>query len=64
MREERTPVSVRFPPPYPGEWSAVEILRPGGEVIRDFRPLVRLNVSVTAGEGDRQETGSYGAGGP
>ena len=46
-----------------GEWSAVEILRPGGEVIRDFRPLVRLNVSVTAGEGDRQETGSFGAGG-
>lgn len=46
-----------------GEWSAVEILRPGGEIIRDFRPLVRLNVSVTAGDGDRQESGSYGAGG-
>jgi len=46
-----------------GEWSAVEIMRPGGEAARDFRPLVRLNVSVTAGEGDAQETGSYGAGG-
>ncbi|MAW79756.1 MAG: metalloprotease TldD [Parvularcula sp.] len=46
-----------------GSWEAVEILRPGGEIIRDFRPLVRLNVSVTAGEGDRQESGSYGAGG-
>ena len=46
-----------------GEWSAVEILRPGGQVVRDFRPLVRLNVAVTAGEGDRQETGSYGVGG-
>ena len=46
-----------------GEWSAVEILRPGGEIIRDFRPLVRLNVSVTAGDGDRQESGTYGAGG-
>ena len=46
-----------------GSWEAVEILRPGGEVIRDFRPLVRLNVSVTAGDGDRQESGSYGAGG-
>ncbi|GJL94030.1 MAG: peptidase C69 [Hyphococcus sp.] len=46
-----------------GEWSAIEVIRPGGEVIRDFRPLVRLNVSVTAGEGDRQESGSYGAGG-
>ncbi|NWG70370.1 MAG: metalloprotease TldD [Parvularculaceae bacterium] len=46
-----------------GEWSAVEIMRPGGDVVRDFRPLVRFNVSVTAGEGDRQESGSYGAGG-
>ncbi|MEE2691001.1 MAG: metalloprotease TldD [Pseudomonadota bacterium] len=45
------------------EWAAVEIMRPGGEVVRDIRPLVRLNVSVTAGEGDRQESGSYGAGG-
>ena len=46
-----------------GEWSAVEILRPGGEIVRDFRPLVRLSVSVTAGEGGRQETGNYGVGG-
>lgn len=46
-----------------GEWSAVEIMRAGGETVRDFRPLVRLNVSVTAGEGDRQESGSHGAGG-
>ncbi|MBI1238900.1 MAG: metalloprotease TldD [Alphaproteobacteria bacterium] len=46
-----------------GEWQAVEILRPDGQVIRDIRPLVRLNVSVVVGEGDRQETGSYGAGG-
>ncbi len=46
-----------------GEWSVIEIVRPGGEIIRDIRPLVRLNVSVTAGEGDRQESGTYGAGG-
>ena len=46
-----------------GEWSAIEIMRPGGEIVRDFRPLVRLNVAVTAGDGDRQETGSYGVGG-
>jgi len=46
-----------------GEWSVVEIMRPGGEVVRDIRPLVRLNVAVTAAEGDRQETGSHGAGG-
>ncbi len=46
-----------------GSWEAVEILRPGGEIVRDFRPLVRLNVSVTAGENDRQESGNYGVGG-
>jgi len=46
-----------------GEWQAVEIVRPGGQALRDVRPLVRLNVSVVVGEGDRQETGSYGAGG-
>ncbi len=46
-----------------GEWSAIEIMRPGGELIRDIRPLVRLGVSVTAGEGDRQESGSHGVGG-
>ena len=29
----------------------------------DIRPMVRLNVTVMVGEGDRQETGSYGMGG-
>jgi TldD protein len=46
-----------------GEWQAIEILRPDGAVMRDIRPLVRLNVSVVVGDGDRQESGSYGAGG-
>ncbi len=46
-----------------GEWAAIEIVRPGGEIVGDIRPLVRINVSVTAGVGDRQESGSYGAGG-
>ncbi|MBB5517939.1 metalloprotease TldD [Amphiplicatus metriothermophilus] len=45
------------------EWSVVEIVRPGGAIVRDARPLVRIGVSVTAGDGERQETGSYGAGG-
>jgi TldD protein len=44
-------------------WQVVEILRPDGETYRDVRPLVRLNVSVVTGEGDRQETGSHGFGG-
>jgi TldD protein len=44
-------------------WQAVEILRGDGETYRDVRPLVRLNVSVVVGDGDRQESGSAGTGG-
>ena len=44
-------------------WQVVEILRADGEVYRDVRPLVRLNVSIVAGDGSRQETGSHGYGG-
>src|SRR6201987_5175259 len=44
-------------------WQVVEIVRPDGESYRDIRPLVRVNISVVAGEGDRQETGSQGDGG-
>ncbi|MEC9342517.1 MAG: DNA gyrase modulator, partial [Pseudomonadota bacterium] len=44
-------------------WQMVEILRADGRLARDIRPLVRLNVSIVVGEGDRQETGSYGMGG-
>src|SRR5215475_3096555 len=41
-------------------WQVVEIVRPDGESYRDIRPLVRVNVSVVAGQGDRQESGSKG----
>jgi TldD protein len=44
-------------------WQVVELLRPDGEVYRDVRPLVRINISVVAGSGDRQESGSHGYGG-
>jgi TldD protein len=44
-------------------WQHVEILRADGQIVRDIRPLVRVNVSVVVGDGDRQETGSYGMGG-
>src|SRR5437899_2126382 len=44
-------------------WQMVEILRADGESYRDVRPLVRVNVSIVAGDGSRQETGSYGYGG-
>jgi len=46
-----------------GEWQAVQILRAGGERVADIRPLVRVNVSIVAAEGDRMETGSSGTGG-
>ena len=44
-------------------WQAIEIVRADGETYRDIRPLVRINVSVVVGDGDRQETGSAGYGG-
>jgi TldD protein len=46
-----------------GEWQTVEIVRPGGEIFRDVRPLVRINASVVVEENGRQESGSYGGGG-
>lgn len=44
-------------------WQVVEILRPDGFRVRDVRPLVRVNVSIVAGDGSRQESGSNGFGG-
>ncbi|MBP1850316.1 metalloprotease TldD [Rhizobium halophytocola] len=44
-------------------WQVVEILRADGHRVRDIRPMTRLNVSVIAGAGERQESGSYGIGG-
>jgi len=46
-----------------GEWQQVEIIRAGGEIYRDIRPLVRINVSVVAEQDGRQESGSFGGGG-
>ncbi len=46
-----------------GNWQVVEILRADGHLVRDVRPLVRLNVSIVVGKGEQQETGSYGMGG-
>jgi TldD protein len=44
-------------------WQVVEILRADGHFAKDIRPLTRVNISVVVGDGDRQETGSYGVGG-
>ena len=46
-----------------GVWQAVQIVRPDGRRAADIRPLVRLNVAIVVGEGERMETGSHGAGG-
>ncbi|HEY9056136.1 MAG TPA: metalloprotease TldD, partial [Aurantimonas sp.] len=45
------------------QWQTVEILRADGRLAKDVRPLVRVNVSVVCGKDDRQESGSFGAGG-
>lgn len=46
-----------------GEWKAIQIIRLGGYRVADIRPLVRLNVAVVVQDGERMETGSFGAGG-
>ena len=46
-----------------GLWQAVQIIRPDGRRVADIRPLVRLNVAIVVGEGERMETGSAGSGG-
>jgi TldD protein len=46
-----------------GEWQTVEILRPGSEVYRDVRPLVRIGVTVVVEKDGLQESGYYGGGG-
>ncbi len=46
-----------------GSWQQVLILRADGSQSADIRPLVRLNVQVVVGNGQRMESGSFGAGG-
>ena len=46
-----------------GEHRAIEILRSGGELLTDDRPLVRFNVSVMLEKNGRQASAVYGVGG-
>jgi TldD protein len=46
-----------------GERRIVEILRADGRLIRDVRPLCRINVQVSVERDGRRENGSSGAGG-
>ncbi len=45
------------------DWQAVMVMRADGHVAYDYRPLVRLNVSVTVEDNKRMERGSFGCGG-
>ena len=46
-----------------GEHKSIEIIRNGGEILTDERPLVRFNVSVMLEKNGRKETAVYGIGG-
>ena len=59
----RDPRVVQVSASIVGERRVVEILRADGRLLRDVRPLVRVNVSVTMEKDGRRETGSSGAGG-
>ena len=59
----RDPRVVQVSASIVGERRAVEILRADALTVRDVRPLVRLNVSITVEKDGRRETMSNGAGG-
>ena len=44
-------------------WSVIDIVRAGGFVAHDVRPLVRLGVQIVAEQNGRRETGYFGLGG-
>ena len=46
-----------------GEKKNIEILRAGGQLLNDERPLVRFNVSIMVEKNGKKETGVYGVGG-
>mgnify|MGYP001161464176 FL=1 len=46
-----------------GNFQNIEIIKEGGNVFYDSRPLVRMNVSVSVEKKGKIETGSYGFGG-
>lgn len=59
----RDPHVVQVSATLVGERRAVEILRADALTVRDVRPLVRLNISVTVERDGRRESASTGAGG-
>lgn len=59
----RDPRVVQVAATLAGARRGLTILRPDGARIDDYRPLVRVNVSVTVEREGRRESGSAGAGG-
>ena len=59
----RDPRVVQVMASVAGERRVVEIIRADGRLIRDVRPLVRVNVSITVEKDGRREGGFSGAGG-
>ena len=59
----RDPRVVQVSASLAGERREIEILRADGRLLRDVRPLARLNVSITVERDGRREMGSSGAGG-
>ena len=59
----RDPRVVQVMASLAGERRTVEILRADGRLIRDVRPLCRINVQVSVERDGRRETGTSGAGG-
>ncbi|RAK58179.1 metalloprotease TldD [Phenylobacterium deserti] len=59
----RDPRVVQVMAAVAGERRTVEILRADGRLIRDVRPLCRINVQITVERDGRRESGYTGAGG-
>ena len=59
----RDPRIVQVSVSLAASWSVVDIVRAGGFVASDVRPLVRLGVQVVAEDKGRRETGYHGLGG-
>jgi TldD protein len=46
-----------------GSWSVIDVVRGGGFVASDVRPMVRLGVQIVAEQNGRREVGYHGLGG-
>jgi TldD protein len=59
----RDPRVVQVMASLAGERRQIEILRADGRLLKDVRPLCRINVQITVERDGRRETGTSGAGG-